>query len=98
MALAPSAMAPIPNRNNNQHVYIGWNNGGGEMIILRLITLPVIAVAVLIFYLAVWLKWCFNFAAYGGELIAYPDKHDRATISKIYEALKEGQNENLHRL
>jgi hypothetical protein len=24
-------LAAIPNRNNNQHVYIGWNNGGVKM-------------------------------------------------------------------
>lgn len=57
--------------------------------ILRIIALPFLAIIVSIPLIKTWAILLYNFLRYGGEVISYHNKHQRATIHGIYSKLEE---------
>ena len=60
---------------------------------MRILALPFYALLSFVALFSTWLKLCFAFLRYGGEVIAYR-KNTRKTILDIYEKLKEIDNDD----
>jgi len=53
-------------------------------ILLRILVLPAYMLLSLVRGLYVWIMWNVNFIRFGGEAIAYTEKHNRKTIADTY--------------
>jgi len=58
-------------------------------LIPRILTLPFMIVFLIIPMLSIYFKWLKNWFLYGGEIIAYSEKHEYKKIADLYYMLKD---------
>lgn len=59
------------------------------IVVRRILGFPFFASLAFIGAMAMWLRWIWNFAKYGGEAIAYTNKMNRKTIQDVFQKLTE---------
>jgi len=59
------------------------------IVVQRILGFPFFASLAFIGAMAMWFRWIWNFAKYGGEAIAYTDKMSRKTIQDVFQKLTE---------
>lgn len=63
-----------------------WSIG---VVVQRIFGFPFFAALAFVGAMAMWLRWIWNFAKYGGEAIAYTNKMSRKTIQDVFQKLME---------
>lgn len=64
-----------------------------QKLVLRLLSLPAVALLLLILYIVKYIVHLIQFTRFGGEFLTY-GKDEVATIDKIYQKLKEDEPRN----
>lgn len=65
------------------------NNQIFAAVVQRILGFPFFAALALIGAIAMWFRWIWNFAKYGGEATAYNDKMSRKTVQDVFQKLME---------
>lgn len=71
--------------------YDGTKKTWSISVVQRILGFPFFAAIAFIGAMAMWLRWIWNFAKYGGEAIAYTDKMNRKTIQDVFQKLMEDE-------